>query len=96
MAIRRCFKVIFFEPHKDASHNDYFLFKHYSGFWMVWKNTFASEKYECDSLKEAFKHATMNAGLRGCNLWLSLDEGTTWEKHKPEDFEDPKLIKRCV
>lgn len=95
MGIVRCHKVIFFDPPKQADSQDYFLFKHHSGFWMVWKNTLSSEKYQCDSLKDAFTFAAEHAGVRGCNLWLSLDGGNEWEKHVPEDFYQPELLERC-
>lgn len=95
MNIKRCYRVVFFDPPKRSEENDYFLFKHYSGFWMIWKNTLSTEKFQCDSFDAAYRFALDNAGLRGRTLWLSLDNGVTWEKHLPSSSNEKHQFTAC-
>ncbi len=95
MSIRRCYRVVHIQPPMDAESNDYFLFKHFSGFWLIWKNTLASDKFQCDNFEEALHYGKEHALLRGRNLWVSLDSGESWEKNTPIQLKDDSLILKC-
>ncbi len=76
-----------------AGCGDYLLFKHQSRFWVAIRNNqYFLVKYQYKTLHEAFPHVINHATIRGCSLWLSLDNGISWEEWKPKELKNLDII----